>query len=212
MTGQKRSSETCARIREATLGERNHFFGKVYSAEERARISESLRGKRKSPEHVAKVADAQRGAKRGPLSDETKRKLSAALTGKTRPPEVREKIRLANLGSKSVFWGHTSPPRYGPRGHYNGKTFRSSYEVRFAKALDARGIKWEYEPKRFDLGECTYLPDFYLPDTEEFWEIKGWLNEASQKRIRLFREQHPDTPLVVATNQVIKMFEQAKGV
>jgi predicted nuclease of restriction endonuclease-like RecB superfamily len=101
-------------------------------------------------------------------------------------------------------------PKHGPRTHwhdYAGIKLRSQYEVRFAKVLDARGIKWKYEPKRFDLGDCTYLPDFYLPERGEYWEVKGWMDPSSRKRIERFRELFPDTPLIVANQSVIEMME-----
>lgn len=66
--------------------------------------------------------------------------------------------------------------------------FRSSWEVKYAKYLDKSGIKWQYEPKVFDLGNCTYTPDFYLPKTKEYIEIKGrWFRNAKEK-IRLFKK------------------------
>src|SRR3990167_1772343 len=98
-------------------------------------------------------------------------------------------------------------PMRGPRPEYNGVRFRSSYEVRFAKALDARGIGWQYEPKRFVLGSCSYLPDFFVPETGAFWEIKGWHNASSQMKARLFRELYPEHPLIIATHDVITMME-----
>lgn len=82
---------------------------------------------------------------------------------------------------------------------------RSTWEVKFAQYLDGRGIRWEYEPARFDLGDCTYTPDFYLPDDDTYWEVKGWLDAVSQKKVRRFRELHPDKPLIVATKPVLTM-------
>ena len=95
----------------------------------------------------------------------------------------------------------------GTRVRYKNITFRSTWEARLAKALDARGIEWEYEPERFDLGETTYLPDFFLPKTQNYLEVKGWLKDKNQRKIALFREQHPDKPLVVVTKPVLRMFE-----
>jgi len=96
---------------------------------------------------------------------------------------------------------------HGPKPEYKGIRFRSSYEVRVAKALDAYGIAWEYEPKRFNLGTCSYLPDFYLPGLGVYWEVKGYFGRESQKKIELFRSMHPETPLVVATESIIAMME-----
>ena len=52
------------------------------------------------------------------------------------------------------------------RGHY----FRSKAEARFAVFLDCLGIKWEYEPQGFDLGNgLKYLPDFKIYNAE-IWD------------------------------------------
>jgi hypothetical protein len=48
---------------------------------------------------------------------------------------------------------------------------RSLMEVRFARGLDRRGIRWEYEPERLRGGR--YLVDFYLPDLRCWVEVKG---------------------------------------
>ena len=52
------------------------------------------------------------------------------------------------------------------RGHY----FRSKAEARFAVFLDCLGVKWEYEPQGFDLGNgLKYLPDFKIYNVE-IWD------------------------------------------
>ena len=46
---------------------------------------------------------------------------------------------------------------------YKGYRFRSRLEARWAVFFDACGVKWEYEPEGYDLGDGTYyLPDFLL--------------------------------------------------
>jgi hypothetical protein len=39
--------------------------------------------------------------------------------------------------------------------------------------FDSVGIKWVYEPEGYDLDGEWYIPDFYLPDSDSFLEIKG---------------------------------------
>ena len=57
---------------------------------------------------------------------------------------------------------------------YNGYRFRSRLEARWAVFFDTVGIKYQYEPEGFDLGDgIKYLPDFYLPEDEVWVEIKG---------------------------------------
>lgn len=204
--GKKRSEEARAKMRAASLlnkqGPLSPMWGKKHSEESRAKISAANKGKKRSEEFCAKMSIANRGRV---LSDEHRAKLSAANRGN---PKVLENIAVrsvANRGSASPRWG--KPPAHGKRIEHKGHVFRSSYEVRCADALDRKGIKWEYEPRRFDLGDCTYLPDFYLPEQDVYWEVKGWLGPNSQRKINRFREVHPDIPLVVVTNTVLKLME-----
>lgn len=57
--------------------------------------------------------------------------------------------------------------------NYAGCRFRSRLEARWAVFFDALGISWEYEPEGFELNDGTrYLPDFYLPQTQTWVEVK----------------------------------------
>ena len=58
---------------------------------------------------------------------------------------------------------------------YNGYRFRSRLEARWAVFMDILGIEYRYEPEGFDLGNgLWYLPDFYLPRTNAWVEVKGF--------------------------------------
>jgi len=65
---------------------------------------------------------------------------------------------------------------------YAGCHFRSRLEARWAVFFDAAGIAWEYEPEGFESEHGRYLPDFYLPDTGTWVEVKG-TNEAARDAI-----------------------------
>ena len=81
--------------------------------------------------------------------------------------------------------------RTGKRSDLGNQFFRSSWEANIARFLDYYGIEWIYEPQRFNLGNTTYLPDFYLPVTSYFLEVKGYYRNTEWKeKIRLFRENH----------------------
>lgn len=65
---------------------------------------------------------------------------------------------------------------------YAGCRFRSRLEARWAVVFDHLLIPWQYEPQGFERvwgGEnVRYLPDFYLPESETWVEVKG-----SQKQL-----------------------------
>lgn len=81
---------------------------------------------------------------------------------------------------------------------YKGYRFRSRLEARWAVFFDACGVKWEYEPEGFDLGDGNYyLPDFLLHDVrvwrdyfytlDNLWvEVKGVLTLQDAKKIYKF--------------------------
>ncbi len=57
---------------------------------------------------------------------------------------------------------------------YAGYRFRSRAEARWAVFFDHLGIQWEYEPEGYELpGGIRYLPDFWLPNENAFFEVKG---------------------------------------
>lgn len=84
---------------------------------------------------------------------------------------------------------------------YKGYRFRSRLEARWAVFFDTCGVKWEYEPEGFDLGDgIKYLPDFRLhgvtlnhsfkaENCSIYVEVKGQMNDADAKKINRFHQQ-----------------------
>lgn len=110
---------------------------------------------------------------------------------------------------------------------YNGITFKSTLEARWAVFFDEMGIAWEYEPASFNLRRgVKYTPDFRLknvkwrcPDAHEigkvsneiYVEVKGvnWYDDipiTERVRIEMFAEDY--CILVLGTNydQVVNNF------
>ena len=75
--------------------------------------------------------------------------------------------------------------------YYKTINFRSSWEANFAKWCDGSGIKWEYEPKAFNLGNTTYRPDFYLPEFDCWIEIKGYWRKDAREKVNKFISLNP---------------------
>lgn len=58
--------------------------------------------------------------------------------------------------------------------------------------FDAMGIKYEYEPEGYDLGELGwYLPDFWLPEHRWHVEVKG-KNVSGLDKARYFDNFPPE--------------------
>lgn len=56
---------------------------------------------------------------------------------------------------------------------YAGCRFRSRLEARWAVFFDRLGMRWEYEPQGYNTAAGPYLPDFRLPDVDQWIEVKG---------------------------------------
>ena len=82
-------------------------------------------------------------------------------------------------------------------GKYKGINMRSSWEIKYAKYLDKNNIKWLYESQTFDLGDSAYTPDFYLPKTNEYIEIKGYLTEKCKNKLNKFSKEYSNINLKI---------------
>ena len=72
------------------------------------------------------------------------------------------------------------------RTYYNGILFRSKLEAQWAKFFDKIGIKWIYEPEGYTFADGTqYLPDFYLPESDAYFEVKGIMNDKDMHKIEM---------------------------
>lgn len=90
-----------------------------------------------------------------------------------------------------------SRTKSGKRQDLNGQYFRSAWEANIARVLNHLQINWQYELKRFYFensveGVLSYQPDFYLPEFDMWVEVKGWMDEKSKTRLKLFKEQYPE--------------------
>lgn len=224
------SAETRAKMSAAHTGRMN-------TPEAIEKVRQANIGRQLTAEHREKLRQAKlrnpvrywQGKKRGPQSAETKAKLSATHKLKPRPPgwgmsrpakgskrspetvaKMTATMRTPEMRAKMASHTFGKPCRHAKHPvFYNGRRFRSTYEVRVAAALDALGVEWTYEEHRFNLGSSTYAPDFYLPADGVFWEVKGWYGPDSQRKVETFRAMYPDVSLVVFTKECIKALECA---
>ncbi len=67
---------------------------------------------------------------------------------------------------------------------YNEIEFRSKLEADWARAFDAIGVEWEYEGRGHYFGDVFYLPDFWLPKSRQFVEVKGVFEPQDCRKIQ----------------------------
>lgn len=86
---------------------------------------------------------------------------------------------------------------------YRGHRFRSRAEARWAVFFENLSIEYEYEPEGFDLGfGCLYLPDFYLPGLEVYFEVKGREPSREEQRKAELLSSAAQIPVLIAWGQI----------
>lgn len=71
------------------------------------------------------------------------------------------------------------------------------------------GTEWIYAPATFDIGGHTYTPDFYIPETDTYIEVKNFWGDYSKNRDTKFRETHPNIQLeVILKEEYLKLEER----
>lgn len=68
---------------------------------------------------------------------------------------------------------------------YKGYRFRSRLEARWAVFFEKLGIGYKYESEGYEKGNVCYLPDFYLPASQTWVEVKGSTDQLKQDAERL---------------------------
>lgn len=80
---------------------------------------------------------------------------------------------------------------------YKGVRYRSKLEAQWAKFFDHFGIRHIYEPEVFVLDDGTkYLPDFYLPDSKQYFEVKGIMDHYDYHKIEELRREMSNQSIV----------------
>lgn len=85
---------------------------------------------------------------------------------------------------------------------YKGYRFRSRLEARWAVFFDTLGLPWEYEKQGFDFGGgLRYLPDFWLPTINAWFEVKGEaISDEDEEKVKALRNN--STAVIVATGSI----------
>lgn len=105
----------------------------------------------------------------------------------------------------------------GRRQDLDGRYMRSSWEANYARYLEwlisiGEIDAWEYEPDIFEFAEIkrgvrSFTPDFKvynLDGTIEYHEIKGWMDNKSQTKIRRMKQFYPHIILKVIDEDAYK--------
>lgn len=90
--------------------------------------------------------------------------------------------------------------------YYKDHKFRSRLEARWSVVFDSLDIEYVYEPQGFVLLDgTTYLPDFYLPNTDCFFEVKGVMSDIDFKKVSLLSRQTNKTVVIGLSDMTFYM-------
>jgi len=85
---------------------------------------------------------------------------------------------------------------------YGKNWFRSKLEAKWAVFFDQLGLIWRYEPCKFDLGDGTYTPDFWIEDWHCYVEIKFRSDKPwDSSRLRKLCKLKPERAVLLVTGQ-----------
>jgi len=76
-------------------------------------------------------------------------------------------------GGGGIFYVGMLTGLFAIETEYDGHRFRSRLEARWAVFFNAVGLTYEYEIEGFEMDGTRYLPDFYIPNLNRWFEIKG---------------------------------------
>jgi len=121
----------------------------------------------------------------------TRKALSDATLNRTAEWHKENGKKISKTIQEKVLTGewHTSLAKH-MHYEYNGVDLHGKWEVEYAKYLDRNGIKWARNKDSFaytyDGKERRYTPDFYLPETDEYVEIKGYKTDKDETKWEQF--------------------------
>jgi len=75
--------------------------------------------------------------------------------------------------------------------------FRCKMEANISRYYNYSKVKWIYEFKEFEFkgikrGQRFYKPDFYLPTSDIYIEVKGYFSTTDQTKLRRFKKFYPE--------------------
>ena len=136
--------------------------------------------------------------------------------GPEKAASVRAQLSRRNSGRGNPMYGR--PPKstqtYTKAGYREDLEHyvRSSWEADLARVFRYLGLTYQYEPRTFELidedGESlTYTPDFYVPALDQWYEVKGWMDSVSARKIALFQAQYPNHHIIVVDKTLFAEFQ-----
>ena len=120
-------------------------------------------------------------------------------------------------------WKGSSRSKGGRRPDIGDMYFRSRWEANYARYLNwlirqKQIVRWEFEVDTFEFpikrGSRFYTPDFKvwnLDGSYEYHEVKGYMDQRSQTKLKRMRKYHPKETLHLIDGPVYRSIEKKVG-
>lgn len=122
------------------------------------------------------------------------------LKGRTVSKETREKLSKAAWNNKG---GRTKYFKIWCAYLQKEISVQGTYELKYAQYLNEQKIRWTRD-KTINLSyqdnneiKRTYYPDFYLIDSQEYIETKGYFYPEDIIKMQIVKEQHYDKQIKI---------------
>ena len=135
------------------------------------------------------------------VDQSTRQKISNANKLRSDDWNIENGKKIAKTINEKVRNGewHTSLAKH-LHIEYNGVDLHGSWELKYVQYLDSRSIKWQRNKDIFTYsfeGKIRkYTPDFYLSETDEYIEIKGYKTEKDEAKWSQFPKNRKLTILM----------------
>lgn len=131
--------------------------------------------------------------------------------------ETLSKGKVSQKGNAYKF------TKTGARVDLDGIVARSGWEADTMRVLKFHKIDFLFEPVEFRFPPdakgrtSAYLPDIYLTKTDEYIEVKGYLDARGRNKLRKFKKHYPEefsrlTVVISKSNKANKAFFNKLGV
>jgi hypothetical protein len=155
------------------------------------------------------------------FKERSKVKNPRKLKASAKTEEVIEKQKVSKKKfSRGNAYQHT---KTGSRSDLQGIVARSSWEADVMRVLNLFKIEFQFEPYEFQFPPdvrgrtSAYLPDIYLTKSDEFIEVKGYLDARGRNKLRKFKKYYPEefkklVVIISKSNKANKFFFKKLGV
>lgn len=145
-------------------------------------------------------------------------KNKVSMKGRSHTVSAKTREKLSEIRSLALDANHGG---FQDVGWYKAKnlagdefTVRGTWELTIAELLNAHGILWERNrclKYTLDGVKKTYNPDFHLPATNEYIEVKGYYSNADKRKMQSVLEHNPGVRIYMVGMDVFPLFKQGRA-